>query len=31
MPALIVLSAITLMSLVISPWACAAALKAYLR
>ena len=30
-PALIVLCAITLMSLVISPWACAAALKAYLR
>lgn len=30
-PALIVLCSITLMSLVISPWACAAALKAYLR
>jgi heme exporter protein B len=30
-PALIVLCAITLMSLVISPWACAAALRAYLR
>jgi heme exporter protein B len=30
-PALIVLCAITLISLVISPWACAAALKAYLR
>lgn len=30
-PALIVLCAITLMSLIISPWACAAALKAYLR
>ncbi len=30
-PALTVLCAITLMSLVISPWACAAALKAYLR
>jgi heme exporter protein B len=30
-PALIVLCAITLMSLVVAPWACAAALKAYLR
>jgi heme exporter protein B len=30
-PALIVLSAITLMSLVVAPWASAAALKAYLR
>ena len=30
-PALFVLCAITLMSLVISPWACAAVLKAYLR
>jgi heme exporter protein B len=30
-PALLVLCAITLMSLVVAPWACAAALKAYLR
>jgi heme exporter protein B len=30
-PALIVLSAITLMSLIVAPWACAVALKAYLR
>ena len=31
MPALIVLCAITLMSLIVAPWACAVALKAYLR
>jgi heme exporter protein B len=30
-PALIVLCAITLMSLIVAPWACAVALKAYLR
>jgi heme exporter protein B len=30
-PALIVLCAITMISLVVAPWACAAALKAYLR
>jgi heme exporter protein B len=30
-PALVVLCAITLMSVVVAPWACAAALKAYLR